>query len=89
MANPLDENAGSASRADFANFMRQRSELNSKLEDAKRDIDNWFERQPIPAPLNALAQLEVLLVTRRNLLEELVRLDDAFVIHLVQLRRTG
>ena len=39
--------------------------------------------------MGALANLEVLLKTRRDLLAELVDLDDEFMLHLIQMRSTG
>ena len=73
----------------FVSFARRRALLNDQLDDTKRAIDSWFERQPQPAPMGALANLEVLLKTRRDLLAELVDLDDEFMLHLIQMRSTG
>jgi hypothetical protein len=70
----------------FGNFVRRRKALNDDLDQAKRAIDNWFDRQPMPAPIAALANLEVLLKTRRDLLDELVHLDDDFMTHLIKIR---
>lgn len=36
--------------------------------------------------MTALANLEVLLKTRRDLLAQLVDLDDEFMLHLIQMR---
>jgi hypothetical protein len=70
----------------FASFIRKRDSLNQGLDESRREIDIWFERQPQPAPLHALAHLELLLKTRRDLLAELVALDDEFMDHLIQMR---
>lgn len=36
--------------------------------------------------MSALANLELLLKTRRDLLAQLVDLDDEFMVHLIQMR---
>ncbi len=86
----MSEKTGSGSNAPqddiFESFVRQRAVLNQSLDESKRTIDTWFERQPMPAPLSALANLEVLLKTRRDLLSDLVNLDDSFMLHLIQMR---
>lgn len=43
----------------------------------------------MPPPVHALANLEVLLKARRDLLAELVALDDEFMLHLIQMRTQG
>ena len=73
----------------FDSFIRKRDSINSALDESRRDIDNWFERQPQPAPLGALANLEVLLKIRRDLLAELIALDDEFMLHLIEMRTGG
>ena len=70
----------------FASFARRRHTLNEDLDESRRVIDQWFERQPMPAPISALANLEVLLKARRDLLAELVALDDDFMLHLIRMR---
>ena len=70
----------------FASFVRKRQSLNEGLDESRRAIDLWLEEQPQPAPLHALANLEVLLKTRRDLLAELVSLDDEFMMHLIEMR---
>jgi hypothetical protein len=67
-------------------FNRRRQSLNASLDESRKAIDEWFERQPMPAPLPALAQLEVMLKMRRDLLAELVALDDEFMLQLIKLR---
>ena len=69
----------------FRSFARRQA-LNENLNNARRANDEWLERQPLPPPLTALAQLEVLLKNRRNLLEQLVELDDRFMTDLLNLR---
>lgn len=73
----------------FASFIGRRASLNEGLDESRLAIDQWFERQPMPPPLNALANLEVLLKARRDLLAELVALDDEFMVHLIQMRGGG
>lgn len=73
----------------FSSFARRRQSLNQSLEESRRAIDSWFERQPLPPPISALANLEVLLKTRRDLLEQLINLDDEFMIYLIQIRSRG
>jgi hypothetical protein len=70
----------------FMSFIRQRERLNQSLDQSRRAIDTWLEQQPWPAPISALANLEVLLKARRDLLQELVALDDEFMLHLIQMR---
>jgi hypothetical protein len=67
-------------------FASRRNALNAKLTETGREIDVWFARQPIPVPMTELAQLEVLLKTRRDLLQELADLDDGFMDYLVGTR---
>lgn len=62
----------------FASFVRRRNVLNESLDESRRVIDTWLDRQPMPPPISALANLEVLLKARRDLLAELVALDDEF-----------
>lgn len=80
MAGPLGEDQ-------FAIFGRKRKSLNEGIDKAGKAIDIWFEQQPMPPPMLALANLEVLLKTRRDLLAELVALDDEFMLHLIRLRQ--
>jgi hypothetical protein len=70
----------------FANFARKRKSLNESIDEAGKAIDRWFEHQPLPPNMVALANLEVLLKTRRDLLQELINLDDEFMVHLLMLR---
>jgi hypothetical protein len=70
----------------FGSFIRKRKSLNESLDESRKAIDSWFDRQPLPAPMHALANLEVILKTRRDLLAELVVLDDEFMLHLIQMR---
>jgi hypothetical protein len=70
----------------FAGFAQRRKTLNESLDETRRAIDAWFERQAMPAPMSALANLEVLLKTRRDLLTELIELDDEFMLHLINIR---
>lgn len=73
----------------FEQFARRRQTLNDNLDESRRAIDAWFERQPMPAPMTALANLEVLLKDRRELLEQLIKLDNEFMERLIQLRAEG
>lgn len=70
----------------FESFIRKRDELNEKLDVSRRAIDEWLEQQPMPPPITALAHLEVLLKTRRDLLAQFVVLDDEFMLHLIKMR---
>ena len=79
----------SGSEAIFESFSRRRQNLNEALDESRVAIDLWFERQPLPAPMAALAHLEVLLKTRRDLLTQLVALDDEFMDQLIQMRAAG
>jgi hypothetical protein len=73
----------------FESFIRKRKSLNEGLDQSRKALDLWFERQPLPAPMHALANLEVILKTRRDLLAKLVILDDEFMLHLIQMRAQG
>jgi hypothetical protein len=70
----------------FASFAQKRRDLNQQLDESRQALDVWFERQRLPAPMTALANLEVLLKKRRDLLEELVQLDDEFMLYLIKVR---
>jgi hypothetical protein len=70
----------------FAIFARKRRSLNEGIDKAGKAIDTWFEQQPMPPAMVALANLEVLLKNRRDLLAELVALDDEFMVYLIKLR---
>jgi hypothetical protein len=72
---------------EFAQFVRRRARLNERLDSTRAQIDAWIEEHQGESPnMVALATLEVLLKTRRDALAELVRLDDAFVDHLIALK---
>ena len=67
-------------------FSSKRASLNQRIDESRREIDDWFEGQPQPAPVHALAHLEALLKASRDLLQELVALDDNFVTLLLEQR---
>jgi hypothetical protein len=77
---------GARQEDQFMNFARKRKSLNEGIDKAGKAIDIWFEQQPMPPAMVALAQLEVLLKARRDLLAELVALDDEFMDYLIRLR---
>jgi hypothetical protein len=66
----------------FRSFTTKRESINRSLDEAKQKIDSWLANQPFPPPLNALANLEVLLKERRDSVAELLALDEEFMKHL-------
>ena len=70
----------------FPSFTRKRNELNQRLDDLRRAVDEWLNEQTLPLPLRALAQFEVMLKERRETLTELIALDEELIRHLLQSR---
>jgi hypothetical protein len=67
-------------------FVQRRARLNDKLEEAKARIDVWVnEHETGEASSTELAYLEGLLEARRDLLRELLALDDSFMEYLLDL----
>ena len=70
----------------FARFKRKRQALNDRLDASRGEIDALLENHPLPLSMPSLATLEVILKERRELLAELVALDDQLMEQLVQQR---
>ena len=70
----------------FAAFKQERAALNEKLLSSGESLDSWFSKQPMPPRLAGLAELELVLKARRDLLAELIALDDRFMEYLLELR---
>jgi hypothetical protein len=76
-----------ANDPEFTLFVRRRQRLNERLDSTKQQIDAWISEHEADAPsMTALATLEGLLKTRRDVLADLVALDDEFMGHLIDLR---
>lgn len=73
--------------SEFQRFVQRRAVLNERLEAARVAIDQWIAENDREPSMSQLAHLEGLLKVRRDLLEELIRLDDSFMGHLLRLRQ--
>jgi hypothetical protein len=72
--------------AAFQRFVQRRQRLNEQLEEARLRIDAWIaEHQDDSPSTSELAYLEGILKARRDLLAELVELDDTFMTHILEL----
>ena len=72
----------------LAAFAQRRESLNEAIEKSGKAIDTWFEQQPFPPSMVALANLEVLIKTRRDVVTELLTLDDEAMLDLLRYRGT-
>ena len=68
----------------FTRFIERRSRLLDHLDTTRIEFDGWIEaHKSLPANVADLAQLEGLLAERRNTLDDLLKLDDSLLDHLV------
>ena len=73
---------------EFAQFARRRQRLNERLEASRQQLDAWMLEHSEQTPsMLALGTLEGLLKTRRDMLAELVSLDEQFMDHLIEMKR--
>jgi hypothetical protein len=74
----------------FTNFLERRARILGHLDTTRVQVDAWIDAHlTAPASITELAQLEGLLAERRNLLDELLKLDDSLLDHLVVLLGNG
>ena len=74
----------------FSRFTERRARLMDQLDSSRVQFDAWIEAHKLqPASISDLAQFEGLLGERRNLLDELLKLDDSLMDHLVVLLGRG
>jgi hypothetical protein len=68
----------------FTRFVERRARLLDRLDTTRVEFDAWIESHKVlPASVADLAQLEGLLAERRNTLDDLLKLDDSLLDHLV------
>ena len=68
----------------FERFVERRSRLLDRLDTTRIQFDAWIEsHKALPANVADLAHLEGLLAERRNTLDDLLKLDDSLLDHLV------
>ena len=68
----------------FTRFVERRARLLDHLDSTRVDFDKWIDtHKTLTANVADLAQLEGLLAERRNTLDELLKLDDSLLDHLV------
>jgi len=81
-----DSYKGLEEDAVFSRFAERRARLMERLDSSRTHVDAWIEaHRNAKATISELAQLEGLLAERRNMLDELVKLDDSLLDHLVVL----
>ena len=74
----------------FSRFIERRARLMDHLDSSRVQFDTWIEaHKSQPASISDLAQFEGLLAERRNTLDELLKLDDSLMDHLVILLGRG
>ena len=70
----------------FTRFVERRQRILGHLDTTRVQVDSWIEaHKSQAASISDLAQLEGLLAERRNMLDELLKLDDSLLDHLVVL----
>ena len=70
----------------FSRFTERRARLMDHLDSSRVKVDQWIDTHKSErASITQLAQLEGLLAERRNMLDELLKLDDSLLEHLVVL----
>jgi hypothetical protein len=70
----------------FSRFLERRERLLNHLDSSRVQFDDWIERhRTLSASIADLAHFEGLLAERRNALDELLKLDDSLLDHLVVL----
>jgi hypothetical protein len=67
-------------------FRRRRGRLNQDLVETREEVDAWIVGLSTPASIPELTRLEVLLADRREVLQELIDLDDRFMNDLAASR---
>jgi len=68
----------------FSGFVERRERLLNRLDSSRIQFDAWIERhRALEASIADLAYFEGLLAERRNTLDELLKLDDSLLDHLV------
>ena len=74
----------------FSRFAERRARLMERLDSSRTHVDAWIEaHMATKVTITELAQLEGLLAERRNMLDELLKLDDSLLEHLVVLLGRG
>ena len=74
----------------FTRFIERRERVMNQLDSSRVKFDAWIEaHKGQPASITDLAQFEGLLAERRNMLDELLKLDDSLMDHLVVLLGRG
>jgi hypothetical protein len=74
----------------FKAFIERRTRIMTRLDSSRVQVDRWLDAHKTMAPsISDLAQLEGLMAERRNLLDELLKLDDSLLDHLVVLLGRG
>jgi len=70
----------------FTRFVERRARLLDRLDTTRVQFDAWIDtHKALSANVADLAQLEGLLAERRNTLDDLLKLDDSLLDHLVVL----
>jgi len=74
----------------FTRFVERRARILDRLDTTRVQFDDWIAtHKTLPANVTHLAQLEGLLAERRNMLDDLLKLDDSLLDHLVVLLGRG
>ena len=74
----------------FTRFVERRARLLDRLDTTRVQFDAWIDKhKTLQAHVADLAQLEGMLAERRNMLDELLKLDDSLLDHLVVLLGRG
>lgn len=72
--------------SEFASFVQKRSRLLERLTDLGTRLDAWIQANEDQEPtLTEVAHLEGLLSGRRDVLNELAALDEAFMTNMLTL----
>jgi len=73
---------------EFQAFIDGRNRLNERLDRLKADIDRWLNTNHIDQDpsMTDIAKLSGLLETRKDLLQDLAKLDEDFLMYLLRLR---
>ena len=64
-------------------FVQRRQALNAMLDASHVEIDRLLDQLALPPSVQILATLGILLKNRRDILQELVALDDLFMEELI------
>jgi hypothetical protein len=72
----------------FGEFVNRRGRLNKRIDASRVDLDVWMATHANrELSLEELTEFEFLLQSRRDVLAELVKLDDEIMDHLLEMRR--